>query len=92
VPAANNSMVGQGPGRIGYRVGSKLSEEVPSSLGAPTTIWVLIGASRTGPTSEGQPNVEDFEAGSMGGRGGGGGLSAPSGPGNFLACHRRGGG
>jgi hypothetical protein len=45
-------------------------------LGAPTTMPVLVGASPTGSTSNGQPGVEDFKAGSMGEE-----LSAPSGPG-----------
>jgi hypothetical protein len=35
-------------------------------LGAPTTMWVSEGASPAGPTSNGQPDVEDFDAGSMG--------------------------
>jgi hypothetical protein len=29
-------------------------------------MWDLVGASPTGPTSNGQPDVEDFKAGSMG--------------------------
>jgi hypothetical protein len=36
-------------------------------------MWVLVGASPTGPISNGQPDVEDFKAGSMGEE-----LSAPS--------------
>jgi hypothetical protein len=28
-------------------------------LGAPTTMWVLVGASPTGSTSKGQPDVGD---------------------------------
>jgi hypothetical protein len=53
-------------------------------LGAATTMWVLVGASPTGPTSNGQPEVEEFKAGSMEE-----GLSAPSGSGWFLACYYR---
>jgi hypothetical protein len=30
------------------------------------TMWVSVGASPTGPTSNGQPDVKDFKAGSMG--------------------------
>jgi hypothetical protein len=45
-------------------------------------MWVLVGASPTGPISNGQPDVEDFKAGSIEGE-----LSAPSEPGRFLACH-----
>jgi hypothetical protein len=44
-------------------------------------MWVLVGASPTGPTSIGQPDVEDFKAGSTGEK-----LSAPSEPGCFKAC------
>jgi hypothetical protein len=40
------------------------------------TMWVLVGASPTGPTLNGQPDVEDLKAGNMGEE-----LSAPSGPG-----------
>jgi hypothetical protein len=29
-------------------------------------MWALVGASPTGPTSNGQPDREDFKAGSMG--------------------------
>jgi hypothetical protein len=29
-------------------------------------MWVLVGASPTGPTLNGQPDIEDFKAGSMG--------------------------
>jgi hypothetical protein len=29
-------------------------------------MWVLVGASPPGPTSSGHPDVEDFNAGSMG--------------------------
>jgi hypothetical protein len=29
-------------------------------------MWVLVDASSTAPTSNGQPDVEDFKAGSMG--------------------------
>jgi hypothetical protein len=39
---------------------------VKQLLGAPTIMWVLVGANPTGPTSNGQPDVEDLEAGSMG--------------------------
>jgi hypothetical protein len=35
-------------------------------------MWVLVGANPTGPPSNGQPDVEDLKAGSMGGE-----LSAP---------------
>jgi hypothetical protein len=28
-------------------------------------MWVLVGASPTGPTLNGQPDMEDFKAGSM---------------------------
>jgi hypothetical protein len=45
-------------------------------LGAPTIMWVLVGASLTGPTSNGQPDVEDSEARNMREE-----LSAFSGPG-----------
>jgi hypothetical protein len=51
-------------------------------MGAPTVVWVSVGASPAGPTSKGQPDVEDFKAGSLGED-----LSAPSEPGLFLACH-----
>jgi hypothetical protein len=36
-------------------------------LGSPTTIWVLVDASPTDPTSNGQPNVEDLNGGQYGG-------------------------
>jgi hypothetical protein len=39
-------------------------------------MWVLVGASPTGPISNGQLDVEDFKAGSMGEE-----LNAPSVPG-----------
>jgi hypothetical protein len=29
-------------------------------------MWVLVGASPTGPTANGQPDVEHFKAGGMG--------------------------
>jgi hypothetical protein len=48
--------------------------------GAPTT--VLVGASSTDATSNEQPDVKKFKAGTMGEE-----LSAPSEPGRFLACH-----
>jgi hypothetical protein len=51
-------------------------------LGAPTTMWFLVGASPTGPTLNGQPDVDDFKAGGMGWE-----LCAPSEPGYCLACH-----
>jgi hypothetical protein len=35
-------------------------------LGAPTTIWVLVGASPTVPTLNVQPHIEDFKAVSTG--------------------------
>jgi hypothetical protein len=38
-------------------------------------MWVLVGAHLTGPASNGQPDVEDFKAGSMREE-----LSAPSEP------------
>jgi hypothetical protein len=46
------------------------------------TMWLLVGASPTGPTSIGQPDVEDLEAGSLEEE-----LSAPTEPGSCLACH-----
>jgi hypothetical protein len=45
-------------------------------LGAPTIMRILPGANPTGPTSSGQPDVEDLEAGSMGEE-----LSEPTKPG-----------
>jgi hypothetical protein len=45
-------------------------------------MWVLAGASPTGPASNGQPDVEDFKAGITGEE-----LGAPSEPGYFLAGH-----
>jgi hypothetical protein len=45
-------------------------------LGAPTTMWVSVGASPTGPTSNGQLDIEDLKAGSTGEK-----LRAPSEPG-----------
>jgi hypothetical protein len=51
-------------------------------LGAPTTMWVLVGASPTGPTSNGQLDVEDLEAGSMGEK-----FGEPPEPGYILVCH-----
>jgi hypothetical protein len=44
-------------------------------------MWVLVGASPTGPTN-GQQNVKDFKAGNMGEE-----LSAPSERGQFFVCH-----
>jgi hypothetical protein len=50
-------------------------------------MWVLVGASPTGPTSNGQPGTEDFKAGSTGEK-----PSAPLEPDEFKACayHDRG--
>jgi hypothetical protein len=48
-------------------------------LGAPTTTWML-GVSSTGPTSNGQPDVEDLKPGSMVEE-----LSVTSEPGKVLA-------
>jgi hypothetical protein len=45
-------------------------------MGAPTTVCLLVGASPTGPTSNGQPDVEDIKFGSMGEE-----VSAPPEPG-----------
>jgi hypothetical protein len=45
------------------------------------TIWVLVGASPTGPTLNVQPGIEEFKAGSRGEK-----PSAPSEPGCFKAC------
>jgi hypothetical protein len=45
-------------------------------------MWVSVGASPTGPTSNGQPDVKDFKAGKVGEE-----HSAPSEPGLFLAGH-----
>jgi hypothetical protein len=39
-------------------------------------MWVVVGASPTGPTLNGQPDIEDFKAGNRGEK-----LSAPSEPG-----------
>jgi hypothetical protein len=47
--------------------------EVRYFLGAPTIMWVIVGASSRGPSSNGQPDVEDCKAGSVGEE-----LSAPS--------------
>jgi hypothetical protein len=41
-------------------------------------MWILVGASRTGSTLNGQPDVEDFKVGSMGEE-----LRAPSESGYF---------
>jgi hypothetical protein len=45
-------------------------------------MWVLEGASPTGPTFNGQPDVDDFKAGSTGEK-----LSAPSERGNSRHAH-----
>jgi hypothetical protein len=45
-------------------------------------MWVLVGASPTGPTLNGQPDIEDFKANSTGEK-----PSAPSEPGSFKAAH-----
>jgi hypothetical protein len=45
-------------------------------------MWVLVGAHPTGPTSNGQPDVEDLVAAIMGKE-----LSAPPELGLFLTCH-----
>jgi hypothetical protein len=44
-------------------------------------MWVLVGASPTGPTSNGQPDIEEVKAGSTGEK-----PSAPSKPGVVKAC------
>jgi hypothetical protein len=45
-------------------------------------MWDLVGASPTGPTSIGQPDVEDLKAAIMGEE-----LSAPPEPRYSLVCH-----
>jgi hypothetical protein len=74
--------LGVGSCGVGTAIARVEALGVRQLLGAFTTLWVLVGASPTGPTSNGQPDVEDFEGGEKGEE-----LNEPSDLGEILACH-----